>query len=315
MSKKLIVSIGIPAYNEESNILHLIKSLLKQQQKCISIKEILIYTDGSTDKTLDLINSLKNPKIKLKVGITRKGQQVRQNQIVRDFSGEILVLLEADILPVDRNTIEKLVKPFIVNYSKKLGMVVGTPVIIEPKGFYEKILAHGYKLKFKMFAEWKKGKNVYACGGHSMKALSKEFSKKLRWPTNVPEDAYTFLLLTKLGFDVYREKGAKAYMRNVTNLNDRIKQVKKFRSGKKILLEYFSQDFINKEYTLPKKIIIKNITVNFIRNPYMTSLYIFELMLNRLLTMRAKKFNALYHPYRSSKVLVEAGERTIHHEI
>ncbi len=306
--KKITVSIGIPVYNEENNIIYLINALRAQKEKHIVIKEILVYTDGSTDKTVDLVRSQKDPRIKLKIGNTRKGQQIRQNQILKDFSSEVIVLLEGDILPANRNTIENLVKPFTKG-SKNLGMVIGMPVIIKPECLYEKILAHGYEMKFKIFAEWKNGKNVYSCGGHSMKALSRQFSEKLQWPTNVPEDAYTFLLLTKLGFDAYKEQGAKAYMRNVTNLNDRIKQIKKFRSGKMSLFKYFSEDFINKEYSIPKKLIIKYLTISFIKNPCMTIFYILELILNRLLTMDAKKFNALENPHHSSKVLVGIGRK------
>lgn len=309
MNKKLPVSIGIPAYNEELNILHLMKALLSQKEEFISIKEILVYIDGSTDKTEALLKTLRDPRIKLKIGKTRIGQQERQNQILRDFSGDVIVLLEADILPFNTYTIEELVKPFI-GKTNNLGMVIGVPVIIEPKGFYEKILYHGYEIKFRIFADWKEGKNVYTCGGHSMKALSKAFAKKIRWPRNVPEDAYTFLFLSQLGFNLYRQKSAKAYMRNVTNLNDRLRQVEKFRTGKKALLNYFSEDLIEKEYTLPLKLVIKNLLIELFKNPILTTLYFLEVTLNRLLTFRAKKFNALYRPYHSSKVLIDVEERT-----
>lgn len=303
MNKILKVSIGIPAYNEERNILHLMKTLSDQREECISIEEILVYTDGSVDGTVNLLKSLKDPRIKLIIGKSRKGQQFRQNQILKIFSGDVIVLLEADILLTDVNTIEELVKPFI-NKRKKLGMVIGMPIVIKPKCFFEKILSHGYKMKFRIFADWKDGKNVYSCGGHSMKALSRKFSQGLKWPNDVPEDAYTYLLLTQLGFSLSRQITAKAYMRNVTNLNDRIRQVEKFITGKKALLKYFPEDFIKREYSLPRLLVIKNISIELFKNPIFTILYVFEVIFNRFLTSRAKTFNELYIPYESSKELI-----------
>ena len=54
MIKKNIVSIIIPVYNEE----RLIKSLLKKINSVKNIKkEIIIINDGSTDKTVKVINN------------------------------------------------------------------------------------------------------------------------------------------------------------------------------------------------------------------------------------------------------------------
>lgn len=48
--KKLSVSVGIPAYNEEQNIASLIFGILKQKVNNITLKEIIVISDGSTDK-------------------------------------------------------------------------------------------------------------------------------------------------------------------------------------------------------------------------------------------------------------------------
>lgn len=303
-SKKISVSIGIPAYNEERNILHLINNLCQQEEKNILIKEILIYTDASTDGTVNLIKNLKDSRIKLKIGKTRKGQQIRQNQILKDFSGDILVILEADILPADSQVISELVKPFVLRNIDKLGMVIGVPVVINPRGFFEKILAHGYALKFRIFESWKDGNNVYSSGGHSMKALSRDFTAVLKWPENVPEDAYAYLFLKKNGLNLYRQTSAKAYMRNVTNVKDRFKQTRKFVSGRLTLTKYFPENFIKNEYNLPKLLILKHILYDFLRNPFWSSLYLLEVIINRILTLRTRSFTALYSPYQSSKKLV-----------
>lgn len=297
------VSIGIPAYNEASNILQLVNLLLAQKQTLIKITEILIYCDGSTDQTPKLLKSLTNPLIKVRVGSTRLGQQIRQNQIIKNFSGEILVIIEADILPANNQTVENLVLPLIRDKSGQTGMVVGRPFVVKPEGFLEKILFYGYQMKYRLFADWKKGNNVYACGGHSMKALSRNFTDQLKWPKDVPEDAYTYFRLKTLTLKLYTQKSALAYMKNVTNLKDRVNQVKKYLGGKKALCKFFPENFINKEYDIPKYLFIKYLLQAFFKNPFWITLYLAELIFNRVLTRGTDQFTALYQTYDSSKNL------------
>ncbi len=302
-NKRVKVSIGIPAYNEEGNILVLLKSLKNQIEKDISIKEILIFTDGSTDNTIKLIRSFGDKRIKLTEGRERKGQQYRQNQILRIFKGDVIVILEADILPASKFTINNLVKPFKNYTEKSFDMVIGSPIVIEPSGFFEKILSFGYKMKFDIFSEWKSGKNVYTCGGHSMKALSRRFADKLTWPNNVPEDAYTYLSLKNMGYDLYRKPTANAYMRNVTNISDRLKQTRKFIGGRKSLYGYFSKELVEREYNIPRSLIVKHLIIKFLAHPFMTIFYVVEVTFNRIATLRTNKFNPLYTTYDSSKKL------------
>jgi len=265
-NKDLKVSIGIPAYNEEANIYNLIASILKQEQMGYKLCEIIIVADGCTDETVNIIKSFDNPIIKIIELKKRQGQQICQNHILSEYKGNILVIIEADTLPYNKNCISELIKPFVKNKENKLGMVTGCSMATTPKTFLEKILFQGYEIKKKIFQEWKNGKNIYVCGGHSMKALSRNFTKNLHWPKNSPEDAYTYLCLTELGLKMERQLSAKTYMRNTTNLPDRIRQVSKFLSGRDILRKYFSNNLIDREYDLPKSLIIKNIFRYFLLN-------------------------------------------------
>lgn len=303
MKDKLSVSIGIPAFNEEANIVQLVNSLCRQRQQRISIDEILVYTDGSTDKTPEFLNSILKPRLKIKIGKSRIGQQLRQNQLIRDYKGDVLVILEADILPYNELTIENLVKPFLNDKKGDLGMVVGSPIIIKPSGFFEKILFYGYRMKYSLFADWENGENVFACGGHSMKALSRKFTKKLIWPKDVPEDAYAYLQLRQLGLAMKKQVNAKAWMKNVTTLKDRFKQSVKYQSGRKTLTKYFPNEFLKSEYSLPKILILKHLFLSIKSHPFWTLLYLFELLANRIYTLRAPKFKATYDIYPSSKNL------------
>jgi glycosyltransferase involved in cell wall biosynthesis len=56
--KNKIITIGIPTYNEEKNIIKFFESLKKQNIESNSIDKIL-FVDDSEDNTPELINKLK----------------------------------------------------------------------------------------------------------------------------------------------------------------------------------------------------------------------------------------------------------------
>ena len=50
--KKLTVTIGIPAYNEQENISCLLRSIIKQKAWSYRLQSVVVVCDGSTDGTL-----------------------------------------------------------------------------------------------------------------------------------------------------------------------------------------------------------------------------------------------------------------------
>lgn len=305
---KLTVSLGIPAYNEEANIKHLLKSLLAQKQDKFLLKEIIVISDGSTDKTVKFVQSFRNPKIRVIDGTKRFGQSQRQNQIISLFKGDILVLIEADTLPSNSDAVNNLVTPFCRDNNYNLGMVVGYAVGIAPKNFFEKITVHGAKIKKEVFNEWKDGKNLYTSNGYAMRAFSPDFLAQLKWPEDVSEDSYAYLKLCQLGFSIVKRPNAITYVKNVTNFNDRLKQSTKFISGKNSFKNYFSPQFVDNEFNLPITLILKHILKEFIKQPALTLLYLIQVIFIRLLTIRTPKFNGLYSPYKSTKTLILSDE-------
>ena len=102
------VSVVIPAYNEELYIGRCIETLLNQNHKDF---EIICVDDGSTDKTIKIIENLikKNKKIKLfkqKHGGPGRGR----NLGVKHAKGEIIILVDAD-MEFPKDFIKKLIKP------------------------------------------------------------------------------------------------------------------------------------------------------------------------------------------------------------
>src|SRR3989338_7410005 len=124
-SPTIKVSVGIPAYNEEANIKNLLTALLGQKQDGFELLEIIVVSDGSSDKTADIVRSLNNSLINLIEDKERLGQQARQNQILKMNGSDLLVIIEADTLPADDEFLVNLIKPLISEEKQNLAMTIG----------------------------------------------------------------------------------------------------------------------------------------------------------------------------------------------
>lgn len=88
-----LVSVIISTYNEEKYIADSINSILDQSYKNI---EVIIVDDASTDKTVDLIKSIKSDKIKLFVNATNKKLAHNLNFAISKANGEYVARMDAD---------------------------------------------------------------------------------------------------------------------------------------------------------------------------------------------------------------------------
>lgn len=112
---KPTLTVAMPAHNEGKNISYMLKSLLRQTQNNIAIKDIKIYTDGCTDNTIKAAQKIQKdyPVIKIIEGKKRRGKMYRLNQIFSDCQSDILVLLDADIKIVGDNFLDNISKGII----------------------------------------------------------------------------------------------------------------------------------------------------------------------------------------------------------
>lgn len=89
-----LISVIIPAYNSEKTIQETIESVLKQT---FSDFELIIVNDGSTDTTLEIISSIKDPRIKV-FTYPNAGVAVSRNRGISHSTGEFISFLDADDL-------------------------------------------------------------------------------------------------------------------------------------------------------------------------------------------------------------------------
>jgi glycosyltransferase involved in cell wall biosynthesis len=96
------ITVGIPAYNEEQNILNLLQSLEEQQHaRGLAISQVIV-SDDSSDGTPSLVEkfALRSPlDIKIVHHRARRGAAAAWNEIFQLAAGDVIVLYDADTVP------------------------------------------------------------------------------------------------------------------------------------------------------------------------------------------------------------------------
>ncbi|BDA75649.1 Glycosyl transferase, family 2 [Calothrix sp. PCC 7716] len=88
------ISVIIAAYNAEKTILETIESVQKQT---FTDFELIIINDGSCDKTVEIINSVNDPRIKL-FSYSNGGVSISRNRGISHATAEYIAFLDADDL-------------------------------------------------------------------------------------------------------------------------------------------------------------------------------------------------------------------------
>jgi glycosyltransferase involved in cell wall biosynthesis len=119
MFKKL--SIVIPVFNEELTIKQILSKVIEVNLLNNLIKEIIIVDDCSTDRSLDVINKFIRDNntssiILLSKHETNKGKGAAIHTGIRDATGDILVIQDAD-LEYDPSEYNLLLKPIILGHA------------------------------------------------------------------------------------------------------------------------------------------------------------------------------------------------------
>ena len=93
-----IVSVIIPTYNASGFILETVNSVLQQSY---SNFEILIVNDGSTDNTISVIETIKDPRVKL-FNRSNQGVSAARNFGLENAVGDYVIFFDSDdFMPVD----------------------------------------------------------------------------------------------------------------------------------------------------------------------------------------------------------------------
>ncbi len=144
------VSMVISAYNEENDIKNKIENFLQLDYSPEKI-ELLIGSDGSTDKTASITRSLLNERVKLFEYKEWRGKVNVLNDIVPGATGEIVIFSDADTI-YGKKAIEMLVRHF---RDQSVGGVCGKLLLEERVG---SITEEGLYWKYENYIKEKESK-------------------------------------------------------------------------------------------------------------------------------------------------------------
>lgn len=239
--KKITITIGIPAYNEEENISILLDKILAQKGNNFLIEKIIIVSDSSRDNTNKIVSAYKNKMINLIINPKRKGQVYAQNLIFKLAKSDLVVLFEADTYPENKYYLSKLIKPLFKN--KEVGLVQGYMKPLKTETIVGKALA----VQFKIFSKNSlvNSDNINPIpSGRSGRAFTKKVYENLKWPVSVPEDEYAFLWCVSKGINAVISKSAICYFRLPETFSEYIKTMQKNKSASITINKYFSSKII-----------------------------------------------------------------------
>jgi poly-beta-1,6 N-acetyl-D-glucosamine synthase len=132
-----LVTVIVPAYNEERAIGKTVESLLKLSY---ANKELIIVDDGSTDKTLEVARDYAENDLVKVVTKPNGGKWDALNTGIKVSKGEFIVCIDADTL-LDQDAIQHLIKHFI---DPRIAAVAGNVKVGNRKGILTKLQALEY---------------------------------------------------------------------------------------------------------------------------------------------------------------------------
>jgi len=139
---KILVSVLIPVFNMQSSIKESVMSILNQTYQNF---ELLIVDDGSTDDTWNVLQEIKNSKIKLFRFEENKGRPFARNFLLNNAQGQYIAWLDADDFAYV-NRIEKQLACFKAN-NDIVGVCSFVDLCTESKCFTKTVVKNTKLLK------------------------------------------------------------------------------------------------------------------------------------------------------------------------
>src|SRR5258708_1638766 len=288
------ISIGISVHNEEANIQSLLESILKQEENDFVLKEIIVVADGCTDKTVEKVKEVKDIRIRLLNDGKRKGKSARLNDIFKTFSGDILFLLDGDIVINDKNLFEKIITQ--TNFEES-GVVSPNFRLITPKNFLEKSLLLSMDVQDDLRRKWNNGKNYLVFKGAFMCVYGK-LAKTIHIPEKlVNNDGYIYFWALQKGYQPKYLPDVYIYYKLPSTWKDHLAQSSRYQGSRAELSQYISID--PKEYTIPKFLYYTISLKHLLKKPIYFTGYIGVRVATRL--VKNKKMNSQWTTASSTK--------------
>ncbi len=281
--KKLHITIGIPAYNEEQHIASIVSALLAQTRDRYFLDKIIVVSDGSSDKTVEKVKGLKQPLVEVVDSRNRMGKPARMNQIFSMTKSEVVVILDADLIIKSNNSIDELVCPF--GNTGGVELVSGYAYPLQVKTFAQKIAMAGLDM-WETAKQNTPGSEMYYCGG-PVRAFGRKLYSKIIFPNSSADDVYPYLFAMQMGYGFCYTNKTDICYRLPTTLGDYIKQTTRFIKSPEIQEQNFGREVTNKHFVIGTREKMLTVIGGMGTNPFWTLMYLFVVGYIRFL----EKFN------------------------
>jgi len=230
LRKQPLVSIIVPARNEEKVIRQCIRSLLETGYPN---KEIIVVDDASTDKTYQIARRFADRKEITLLRNTspqgRGGKSFAMNLALGVCKGDYIVQVDADTT-FDRNTLEEMLAPFA---DPKVGAVTGN-IKVRNAGntIVTKFQACEYLLSITLWRNWASRLGILLQIAGGLSCFRRDLLQEVgAWDSELVEDADLTMKIRKLGFKTIFAKSAVAFTTVPETLNALAAQRKRWERG------------------------------------------------------------------------------------
>lgn len=263
----LSVTVGIPTYNAEENIVALLDSIHFQKGKSFKLHKIVVYDDGSSDKTRQLVRSYKSPLVQLVEAKQRRGFAAGVHYLLNQSTTDLTFLLNDDVMIIGDDFLEKTVIPF--TQSKTVGLVCANPQPYPPKTFLERAIESGFRAYERAKMQIREGNSSLTCDGKTMH-FSKAFIQSIKFPKNLSNmgnvDTYMYCLCIRNGFEYRYVHDAIVGFGNPTSVTDLTRWTRRNIESLKLIRSQFGT-ILDDDYNRAKHLFDKEKLIEFFRNP------------------------------------------------
>ena len=279
MNKKIkknlpTVTVALSAFNEEINIGNFINSVLKQKEENFVLEKILIISDGSTDKIVEIVHSFKNSKLEIKDYKERAGKSTRLNEIYSCLTSDILIQSDADVVFCNPYVVRDMVVGLLSDDN--IMMTGGNLLPIKPITFTEKAVYVACEVYRPLRKKVNDGDNVLTVNGPIL-GYKKEFIKQVYVPNDMlANDMFTYIICKNKRYGYKYIESAIVNYRLPQTFKDQTKQEARFIIAPNVIKRYLPHELVDSCYNLPKKLIRIEMIKQLLKHPILC-LYIFIL--------------------------------------
>ncbi|MBW2995251.1 glycosyltransferase family 2 protein [Candidatus Woesearchaeota archaeon] len=243
-----IVSVIIPAYNEEATIAETARSVLNLNYPHDKL-ELIMVNDGSKDRTLEMMEKIKNRYLTRDIRIishNNMGKAASMNKAIRQAKGRYFACLDADSF-VDKGNLKKMIAMF--QKDPQLSIVTPAMKVKEPKTWLQKFQRLEY-LTTILFARIMGHFDMIYVAPGPFSVYKKSIVKKLGGfeAGNLTEDMEIAYRMQKNNYKIRQCFDAYVHTIAPENLRELYKQRNRWYKGGFINFIKYRQLFLNPRY-------------------------------------------------------------------